>query len=168
MLKRLKGKSRWVLKLIIQLLFDNLFETTQIVRYNTTDPFSIWEPRNQEIGEFNIVQKHRATDLEALKLWKGRSGSVLSAQGDFNCQKKTLGWVVAVAVYLTGCILTESTISRFNTFCCFFVLSSIQLSKSIVRIKKRHYFLKIDIHCINRNFKIELEQSNLNSFFKST
>ena len=32
-----------------------------------------------EIGEFYIVQKRRATDFEATKVWKGSSGSVLGS-----------------------------------------------------------------------------------------
>ena len=39
-----------------------------------TKPFTILEPRDQEIGEFYVVQKRRATGFEAPKLWKGSSG----------------------------------------------------------------------------------------------
>ena len=39
-----------------------------------TNPFTIWVLRDQEIGEFYVVQERRATDLEAPKLWKGSSG----------------------------------------------------------------------------------------------
>ena len=31
------------------------------------------EPQNQETSEFYRLQERRATDFEALKLWKGRS-----------------------------------------------------------------------------------------------
>ena len=39
-----------------------------------TGPWTILEPRDQEIHEFDAFQKRRATDFEALKLTKGRSG----------------------------------------------------------------------------------------------
>ena len=39
-----------------------------------TDPFAILDPQHQEIWEFYEVQKRRATDFEAPKLWKDRSG----------------------------------------------------------------------------------------------
>ena len=39
-----------------------------------TDPFTILEPCDQEISSFYVDQKRRATDFEAPKLWKGRSG----------------------------------------------------------------------------------------------
>ena len=42
------------------------------------DPFTISEPQNQEIGKFYVVQDGLGTDLEAPKLWKGRSGVLLS------------------------------------------------------------------------------------------
>ena len=41
-----------------------------------TNPFTIFYPRNQEIGEFKVVQERRATDFEAPKLWKGSSGTI--------------------------------------------------------------------------------------------
>ena len=37
-------------------------------------PFTILEPRNQQIGRFNAVQERRETDFEARNLEKGRSG----------------------------------------------------------------------------------------------
>ena len=40
-----------------------------------TDPFTILEPRDEEIVEFYAEQKRRATDFEAPKLWKGLSGT---------------------------------------------------------------------------------------------
>ena len=33
-----------------------------------TDPFSISKPKDKEIGEFYVVQRHRAADLKAPKL----------------------------------------------------------------------------------------------------
>ena len=39
-----------------------------------TGPFTILKPEDQEIDEFCVVRESRATDLEAPKLWKGRSG----------------------------------------------------------------------------------------------
>ena len=36
-----------------------------------TGPFTILEPKDQEIGEFYEVQERRATDIEAPKLGKG-------------------------------------------------------------------------------------------------
>ena len=47
-----------------------------------TGPFTISEPRNQEIGEFYVVQGRRTTYFEASKLWKGGSGS---ASACFTC-----------------------------------------------------------------------------------
>ena len=44
------------------------------VQHFTTGPFTILEPRDQEIGEFQLVRKRRLTDLKTLKLWKGWSG----------------------------------------------------------------------------------------------
>ena len=41
-----------------------------------TNPFTMLEPQDQEIGEFYVLQERRATDFEASKLWKGSSGSV--------------------------------------------------------------------------------------------
>ena len=39
-----------------------------------TGPYSFVEPWDQEIGESYEGQERRATDFEAPKLWKGRSG----------------------------------------------------------------------------------------------
>ena len=39
-----------------------------------TSPFTILEPQNPWIDEFYVVQKRRATDFKAPKLWKGSSG----------------------------------------------------------------------------------------------
>ena len=33
-----------------------------------TNPFTILQPQDQEIGELYVAQKHRATDFEAPKL----------------------------------------------------------------------------------------------------
>ena len=41
----------------------------------STDPFTILEPRNQEIGEFYVVKTRRTKDFDAPELWKGQSGS---------------------------------------------------------------------------------------------
>ena len=40
-----------------------------------TGPLTILEPRDREIGEFYVVQKHQSTDFQALKSGKGRSGA---------------------------------------------------------------------------------------------
>ena len=40
-----------------------------------TSPFTIQEPQYPWIEEFYVVQKRRATDLKAPKLWKGSLGS---------------------------------------------------------------------------------------------
>ena len=42
--------------------------------FNPTNLFTILGPHDQEIGEYYVVQERRATDFEAPKLWKGRSG----------------------------------------------------------------------------------------------
>ena len=39
------------------------------------DPFTILDPRDQEIDEFNVVQKRRTMDSDAPMLWKGLSGN---------------------------------------------------------------------------------------------
>ena len=36
--------------------------------------FTVLEPRDRELCTFYVVQKRRATDFKAPKLWKGRSG----------------------------------------------------------------------------------------------
>ena len=46
------------------------------VRLYPTGPFAISEPQDQEIGEFYVVQKRRATDFDDPKTSKGRSGGV--------------------------------------------------------------------------------------------
>ena len=43
-----------------------------------TNPFTVLEPRDQEIDKFYLVQERRATDLEAPKLGKSSSGSWIS------------------------------------------------------------------------------------------
>ena len=50
-------------------------------------PFTVLEPRDQGIGKYCVVQKRRATDFEAPKLWKGRSLflSFLSSRRCFCC-----------------------------------------------------------------------------------
>ena len=40
-----------------------------------TNLFTISELQDQKIVEFYVVQKRRATDFEASKLWKGSSGT---------------------------------------------------------------------------------------------
>ena len=40
-----------------------------------TNPFTILETQDQEIGAFYEVQERRERDFEAPKLWKGSSGS---------------------------------------------------------------------------------------------
>ena len=42
---------------------------------NPTYPFTVLEPRDQEIGEFYAIQERCATDWEAPQLYKGRVGS---------------------------------------------------------------------------------------------
>ena len=39
-----------------------------------TNPFTILEPQDQEIGEFYVVQERHMTDFKAPKLWMGSSG----------------------------------------------------------------------------------------------
>ena len=48
---------------------------TTIYLWYPTNPFTILEPLDQEIGEFYVVQERHATDLDAPKLWKGSSGT---------------------------------------------------------------------------------------------
>ena len=50
--------------------------STDFLYHIPTDTFTIPEPQDHEIGEFYVVQKRRATDFKAPKLWKGRSGYV--------------------------------------------------------------------------------------------
>ena len=42
-----------------------------------TEPFTILEPYDQEIGELYLVQERRVTDFEASKLRKGSSGIIV-------------------------------------------------------------------------------------------
>ena len=44
--------------------------------FHPTGPFTVFEPQDQEVGKFYVVQERRTTDFEASKLWKGRSDSV--------------------------------------------------------------------------------------------
>ena len=53
-----------------------------------TNPFSILEPQDQEIGEFYVVQERRATDLKAPKLWKGSSGRPMKEEGKQRWEKE--------------------------------------------------------------------------------
>ena len=46
-----------------------------LIQYHPTDHCTVLEPRSPSIGAFYEVQKRRSTDLEASKLWKGRSGN---------------------------------------------------------------------------------------------
>ena len=62
-----RNAETWVLRLEIFEMFDRVF-------HFPTNPFTILEPRDQEIGEFYLVQERRATDFEAPKLGKGSSG----------------------------------------------------------------------------------------------
>ena len=41
-----------------------------------TGHFTIQEPRDQEIGNFYVVQERSATNTDVPKLWKGRSGAL--------------------------------------------------------------------------------------------
>ena len=45
----------------------------RVCRY-PIDPFTISKPRDQEIGEFYVVQDRRAPVFDAAKLRKGQSG----------------------------------------------------------------------------------------------
>ena len=36
--------------------------------------FKVLKPQDQDIGEYYVVEKRRAADFEAPKLWKGSSG----------------------------------------------------------------------------------------------
>ena len=59
----------------IKIVFDRLTHASsdrRLTQSVPTDPFTMLEPRDQEIGEFYEIQKLRWTDLEASKLWKGR------------------------------------------------------------------------------------------------
>ena len=49
-------------------------------RMYPTNPFTILEPHDQEIGEFYLVRELRATDFEAPKLWKGFSGRLVTVK----------------------------------------------------------------------------------------
>lgn len=40
-----------------------------------TDTFTVLAPRNPLNDKLNVARKRRSPDFEALKLWKGRSGS---------------------------------------------------------------------------------------------
>ena len=40
-----------------------------------TGLFTILQPRDQEIGNIYVFQERLATDFDARKLWKGRSGT---------------------------------------------------------------------------------------------
>ena len=54
-----------------------LFSVAIPTYYDTqdpTDPFTILEPRDQEIAVLYAAQERGATDFEAPKLWKGLSG----------------------------------------------------------------------------------------------
>ena len=48
-----------------------------------TNPFTILEPRDQEMDEFYLVEGRRATDFEAPKLGKNSSGSSAKLIGRF-------------------------------------------------------------------------------------
>ena len=50
-------------------------ETINVTAALPTGPFSISESRDQETGECFVTQQHRATDFEAYKLCKGRTGT---------------------------------------------------------------------------------------------
>ena len=54
---------------------SNFMNCTFLHIMNQTGPLKILKPKDQEIGEFCVVQERYATDFEALKLWKGRSGT---------------------------------------------------------------------------------------------
>ena len=55
-------------------IFFKFLLRTYIVA-NPTSPFTILEPRDQEIGEFYVAEERRATDFEAQKLCKCLSGN---------------------------------------------------------------------------------------------
>ena len=57
-----------------RVFYKHLLEHTIFFYHDPTNPFTILEHSDQEIGEFYVVQERRATDFEALKMWKGRSG----------------------------------------------------------------------------------------------
>ena len=51
------------------------FKNVQRCSIIPTGPFTNFEPQDQEIGEFYVIQERRTTNFEAQKLWKGRLGS---------------------------------------------------------------------------------------------
>ena len=57
-----------------------------------TNPLTILEPQNQEIGELYVAQERCATDFEAPKLWKGSSGSSRYVDLRFWKYIKSNGW----------------------------------------------------------------------------
>ena len=59
-----------------------LFTGKSVASIKTSYPtglFPVFEPQYQGIGEFYVVHERRATDFEARKLWKGRSGNPVRA-----------------------------------------------------------------------------------------
>ena len=46
------------------------------------------EPQDQEISEFNVVPKRRATDFEATKSWKDRSGNSFIHTSKKQCMER--------------------------------------------------------------------------------
>ena len=54
--------------------FVFILASVVMVVHAPTDPFTVTKPQDQEIGEFHVVYGHHATDFEAPKLRKRRSG----------------------------------------------------------------------------------------------
>ena len=52
-------------------------QADQRTNYIPIGLFTILEPRDQEIGEFYVVQERCTTYLDTPKLWKGRLGCKL-------------------------------------------------------------------------------------------
>ena len=60
---------------------------TLSARADLTNPFTILESLDQEIGKFYVVQERRATNFEDPKLWKGLSGSFNSEGHKVNVRR---------------------------------------------------------------------------------
>ena len=72
-------------------LLDTL-EVIQALLLPPTDPFTILEPRDQDIGEFYEVHERRKTDFEATNLWKSLSGASTDVCNEF--------WIIEWSVSL--------------------------------------------------------------------
>ena len=88
-------------------------------QHNTpTDPFTISEPRDQEIVDFYVVQDRRTTDFEAQKLRKGRSGQTLRAPQMFSECTRSLDLHSFVYEH-KNCFASRYYFFFFYCYCCF-------------------------------------------------